>query len=197
MGEFSTMQLTRLSCSSRLELERDLTQGLSQAREGAQGRGLSRNSKEVRDGGREVMASFSKLERLLLDRSRKARKGSELKDDPGQRIDVRWVWVTVSLVREVGRWEVDRHASLPLVIVNVLTPSNPLRFSVVLRPEQESCCEVQVQGRFEGRKEQSLTFFWVGEERAGRSANKRGSSNILRNVGLIKVGLVELPGFVH
>ena len=54
-----------------------------------------------------------------------------------------------------------------------------------------------MQGRFEGREEQSLTFFWVGEERAGRSANKRGSSNILRNVGFIKVGLVELPCFVH
>lgn len=177
-GESSTMHSTRLSWFWRVEA-RVSSQGMIQAREGEQGKGLSRNSKEAREGGREVMASLSKLERLLLDRSRKARKGSELKDDPGQRIEVRWVWVTVSLVREVGRWEVDRHASLPLVIVNVLTPSNPLRFSVVLRPEQESCCEVQVQGRFEGREEQSLTFFWVGEERAGRSANKRGSSNIL------------------
>ena len=138
MGEFSTMHSTRLSCSSRLELDRDLTQGLSQAREGAQGSGLSRNSKEVREGGREVMACFSKLERLLLDRSREVRKGRELKEEePGQRMDARWVWVTVSLVRLGGRWEVDRQASLPFEMVNSFTPSNPLNSSVVLRPLQE------------------------------------------------------------
>ena len=183
MGEFSTMQLTRLSCSSRLELERDLTQGLSQAREGAQGRGLSRNSKEVRDGGREVMACFSKLERLLLDRSRAARKGRELKDEPGQRMDARRVWVTVSLVRLGGRWEVDRQASLPFEMVNSFSPSNPLNSSVVLRPLQERWWEVQEQGRFDGRDtEQEELLFCFGEQRPGRRANKRGSSIILKKI---------------
>ena len=185
MGEFSTMQPTRLSCCSRLD-ERDRTQGLSQAREGAQGRGLSRNSKEVRDGGREVMACLSKLERLLLDRSRKASLGRELKDDPGQRIEARWVWVTVSLVRVGGRWEVERQVSLPFEIDNSLNPFNPLSSSVVLRPEQDRRWEVQEQGRFEGREGQELLFWgegrtgMSGEERPGRSANRRGSNTILK-----------------
>lgn len=178
MGEFSTMQPTRLSCCSRLE-ERDLTQGLSQAREGAQGRGLSRNSNEVRDGGREVMACLSMWERLLLDRSRKAREGRALKDDPGQRMEARRVWVTVSLVRVGGRWEVERQASLPFEMVNSLTPSNPLSSSVVLRREQERWWEVQEQGRFGGREGQEL-LFCLGEERPGSNkVNKRGSNTIL------------------
>ena len=172
MGEFSTIQPTRLSCCSRLE-GRDLTQGLSQARVGAQGRGLSRNSNEVREGGREVMACLSKLERLLLDRSRKAREGRELKVSPGQRMVARRVWVAVNFVRVEGRWEMERHASLPFEMVNSPTPSKPRSSSVVLRPLQERWWSMQEQGRFGGRDWQEELLFCSGEEKLGRSANKR------------------------
>ena len=92
------------------------------------------------------------------------------------------MWVTVSLVRVAGRWEVERQASLPLEMVNSLTPSNPLSSSVVLRPLQERWWEEQEQGRFGGREGQELLFCLLGEERTGSNkTNKRGSNTILKN----------------
>ena len=151
IGEFSTIHWTRLSCCSRL-VERDRTQVFNQVREGAQGKELSRNSKEVREAGREVMESLSRLAMLLLDRSSRVRCGSELKDDPGQRIEVRPLCLTVSLVRLEGRWEVVRQARFPLVTVTSSTPSSSLRWSVLFKPEQEIWLEVQVQGKLRGRE---------------------------------------------